>query len=228
MIKESLKKIPLVKKIYVKMYKRLNGEIPFTKSNKYWERRYKKGGDSGAGSYNELAEFKGEVVNEFVTDNKIESVIEFGSGDGNQLKYFNFKSYTGFDVSITAVSICSKKYKSDPSKQFRLLKSYSNEMADLVLSLDVIYHLVEDEVYEDYMNRLFCASNKFVIIYSSNSDEHENNGVQPHVKHRNFTKWIDKNASNFKMIKHIPNKHPYDGNGFRTSYADFFIYRKDD
>lgn len=46
-------------------------------------------------------------------------------------------------------------------------------MADLSLSLDVIYHLVEDEVFETYINTLFKSARRYVIIYSSNSDDNE-------------------------------------------------------
>lgn len=35
-------------------------------SKNYWENRYKSGGNSGAGSYSNLAEFKAEIINEFV------------------------------------------------------------------------------------------------------------------------------------------------------------------
>ena len=32
-------------------------------SKKYWENRYKKGGNSGTGSYSNLAEWKAEIIN---------------------------------------------------------------------------------------------------------------------------------------------------------------------
>ena len=35
-------------------------------------------------------------------------------------------------------------------------------------SLDVIYHLVEDEILKSYMTTLFGTARKLVIIYSSN------------------------------------------------------------
>ena len=35
-------------------------------SKKYWNNRYVKGGNSGAGSYNNLAQFKGDVINNFI------------------------------------------------------------------------------------------------------------------------------------------------------------------
>ena len=54
-------------------------------SSKYWEDRYKNGGNSGAGSYNTLAKFKASVINHFIENNKIQSLIDYGVGDGNQL-----------------------------------------------------------------------------------------------------------------------------------------------
>ena len=225
-MKKILKKIPVIGPLAARVYWRFRGVQPFTTSSTYWEERYSTGGDSGAGSYDRLAEFKAEIINRFVDENRIETVIEFGCGDGNQLNYFQFKSYTGYDVSKTAVSACSDMFGSDPSKQFRLMSEYQGEVADLTLSLDVIYHLIEEEVYLDYMEKLFSSSGKFIIVYSSNSGPEENPPVAPHMKHRRFTDWVESHAPEFKMIRHIPNKYPYDGDGTRTSFADFYIFQK--
>jgi cyclopropane fatty-acyl-phospholipid synthase-like methyltransferase len=145
-----------------------------------------------------LAEFKAYIINEFCKREDISTVIEFGCGDGNQLTYFDFPMYVGFDISIHAISMCKKRIAGN-KKEFKLMNEYSNEMVDLVLSLDVIYHLIEDDTYENYMSLLFNASNKFVIIYASNYDEfvYYPDGQISHVRHRKFTNWIEKNASNF-------------------------------
>lgn len=228
MIRKKIKKIPVIGELAVTTYKKLKGLPKFTTSDKYWEERYKKGYNSGTGSYNKLAEFKAEIINSFVEKNDISTVIEFGCGDGNQLKYFNFKSYIGYDVSKTVISLCRNLYKNDASKQFDLIENHSSETAELTLSLDVIYHLVEDETYFNYMKKVFGSSTKYTIVYSSDSDDHENNNIEPHVKHRNFTKWVKNNAPQFKLIQHIPNKYSYNGNGECSSYADFFIFQKQD
>jgi hypothetical protein len=220
-----VKKIPLIGNLLVKIYSRLCGVQDFKTSKTYWEERYKKGGNSGPGSYNNLAEFKGEIISEFASKNKIETTIEFGCGDGNQLRYFDLKNYIGFDVSESAIALCKNLYQSDSSKQFELLGAYNGEKADLTLSLDVIYHLIEDEVYLDYMEKLFSSSNKFVIVYSSDTDE--NIGVAAHVKHRKFSSWIHEHAAEFKLVGQIPNKYPFDGDGNRTSFADFYIFKKE-
>src|SRR5579859_8234848 len=60
-------------------------QLQFRGSSTYWEERYRAGGNSGAGSYGRLAEFKAEVLNGFVHSRGIRSVVEFGCGDGAQL-----------------------------------------------------------------------------------------------------------------------------------------------
>lgn len=225
-LRNKIKKIPIFGKVAIALNRILFPRVPFKNTAQYWEDRYQIGGNSGSGSYNNLAEFKGEIINAFVSENCINTIIEFGCGDGNQLKYFSFNSYIGFDISSSAIKLCSNIYKDDKSKQFISLANYKPVKADLTLSLDVIYHLVEDDIFHDYMSKLFDASNRYVIIYSSNSDLHENNGVGAHVHHRQFTAWINRERKNFKLIKHIPNKYPYDGNGDKTSFADFYIFEK--
>ncbi|GHU00812.1 hypothetical protein AGMMS49960_09720 [Betaproteobacteria bacterium] len=190
----------------------------FNNSSSYWERRYASGGNSGEGSYDKLAEFKAEVINAFVKSNDINSVIEFGCGDGNQLRYAEYPQYTGFDVSVTALDLCRNTFAEDPSKQFCLMSEFKDGgAADLCLSLDVIYHLVEDEVFQEYMQTLFGAAKRYVIVYSSND---ENIFGVSHVKHRNFSRWVEENCLGWNLLSHIPNRYR------SLSEADFFIYQR--
>ncbi|MGH8556773.1 MAG: methyltransferase domain-containing protein, partial [Methylococcales bacterium] len=192
-------------------------------SGPYWEQRYANGYNSGAGSYGRLAKFKADVINRFVSGHDVKSVIEFGCGDGNQLKLANYVQYLGFDVSETAVSSCREQFCSDETKSFRLMKEYADERADLALSLDVIYHLVENSIFEEYMATLFKASDQFVIIYSSDSDDNPRyQGI--HVRHRKFSNWIAANVPHWKLREHIPNKLPYRADDREGSFADFYIY----
>lgn len=191
----------------------------------YWQRRYAQGGNSGAGSYAHLAEFKAEVLNDFVQRHGVGSVIEFGSGDGNQLTLARYPHYVGVDVSRRAVEICTEKFAGDSTKRFVHLDDFRGEQAELALSLDVIFHLVEDGVYADYMARLFAAGTRFVGIYSSNKVD-----VQPaaHVHHRRFTDWVDANAGDWRLIEHVPNRFPDDGDHLSTSFAEFYFYERRD
>lgn len=191
----------------------------------YWEHRYAAGGHSGEGSYGKLAEFKAKTLNDFVHEHNIETVIEYGCGDGNQLKLFNFPHYTGFDISETAVSLCQEKFSGDTKKEFYLISEDKDLTADLTLSLDVIYHLVEDDIFENYMRRLFSSAKRFVIIYSDDGDKALNEAM-PHIKHRHFTQWVQDHIEGWKLIKKIPNKYPYKGNHQKGSFADFYIFEK--
>ncbi len=186
----------------------------FLGSGGYWEKRYLRGGNSGAGSYGVQAKFKAEMLNAFVVAHGINSVIEFGCGDGNQLKLANYPHYIGFDVSESAISLCRELFSSDPTKDFRLMKEYLGETADLALSLDVIYHLVEDNVFEEYMTILFNAAQRYVIVYSSNTDSQP--WLQkPHVKHRKFTMWVSSKMPQWQQV------------GFQEGhFADFYIFTK--
>lgn len=197
---------------------------PFPGTAAYWERRYAGGGTSGAGSYGKFAEFKARIINGFIARHRIESVIEFGCGDGNQLKLAGYPRYLGLDISESAVARCRGEFSGDRSKVFKLSSEYCGEKADLALSLDVIYHLVEEAVFQDYMRTLFGASNRYVIIYSSNSDDNRRyDGT--HMRQRKFTEWVAVNMPGWRLIEHIPNEYPYEPETSGGSIADFFIYQ---
>ena len=206
-----------------KIISEITPDKPFENSAAYWENRYRTGGRSGSGSFKELAEYKAEIINGFVKKN-IQSVIEYGCGDGNQLGYGRYKSYIGFDVSPEAISICKKKFKNDKSKSFKKNSDYAGELADLALSMDVIYHLVEDDVFHSYMKRLFDSSNKHVLIYSSDFETHRD--TMDHVRHRNFTRFIEESFPEWKLSTKIDNKFPFKGDVSSGSHSDFFIYKK--
>jgi len=218
-MKGAVSRIPVIGSIYTHLYRVVRR---FPGSEEFWIRRYNAGGTSGAGSYHKLAAFKAEIINDFVERNNIISVIEFGCGDGNQLKLAEYQSYIGFDISQKALSICKYIFHDDKTKIFKLMNEYNGETADLALSLDVIYHLVEDSVYHSYMERLFNASEQFVIIYSSNYEKKQ----QYHEKHRQFSKWVETNRPHWKLIQHIPNRFPYDSSNQEGSLCDFYIYVK--
>lgn len=197
----------------------------FTHSQEYWEQRYASGGHSGAGSYKKFAQFKADTLNRFVSEHGIRTVIEFGCGDGNQLLLAQYPQYLGIDVSPTAIGLCRRLFEADNTKTFRLLADYSGESAELALSLDVIYHLVEDAVFADYMHTLFGAAQRYVIVYASNFDDPEQQ-AGPHVRHRQFTDWVASHCPHWQLIQHIPNKYPYQGNYRKGSFADFYVFRK--
>jgi SAM-dependent methyltransferase len=160
-------------------------------SLRYWERRYREGGNSGDGSTGRLAEFKAGVLNDFVAANQVQSVVEFGCGDGGQLSLARYPKYLGLDVSAEAVLACARRFAADPAKSFlrydpRAWRDSAGWLrADAALSLDVLYHLVEDDLYRLHLEHLFAAALRWVVVYSSDTDEAP---PAPHVRPRRFTR----------------------------------------
>lgn len=200
-----------------------NSSEPAFDSAQYWRNRYRAGGNSGAGSYGRLAEFKAATINGFVREQGISSLIEFGCGDGAQLELADYPAYVGFDVADESVELCRSKFAQDSTKQFRSATAWSYERAHLALSLDVIYHLVEDDVFHDYMRKLFFSAERYVIVYSSN---HDGGHIAAHVRHRKFTEWVGIYHADFSLIRYVPNRWPLVDDGQTQSFADFYIFER--
>lgn len=197
-------------------------------SKDYWENRYKQEGNSGSGSYNHLALFKAEILNQVFSENDINRVIEFGCGDGNQLSLLGCKNYIGLDVSIAAIQKCKEKFSDDLTKSFFLydhrcfVDNQKIFKQDCAISLDVLYHLVEKEVYYSYLKNLFASADKLVVIYAADINIEQKTS---HELYREFTKDIKEEIAGWKLRSVIKNKYPaknYEDQ--EGSLADFFIY----
>lgn len=195
----------------------------FDGSAEYWDERYRLGGNSGAGSHGAVARFKADFMNRFVADNNVETVLELGCGDGAQLSLATYPNYIGLDVSKTIVAKCAESFSDDHSKLFITYQPSDAGIiskffaADIALSQDVIYHLVEDDVYEAYMALMFSVSRRFVIFFSSDKDEKTR---WPHVRHRQFTKYTESNFPRFSLTHVEKNPHQ------NESFADFYVYER--
>jgi SAM-dependent methyltransferase len=217
-IKELVRPLPGARRISL-----LRQRLAFTGSAQYWEQSYAQGATSGAGSYGILGESKSQFLNDLVRERAVHSVIEFGCGDGNQLAMAEYPGYIGLDVSRTAIGLCQQRYANDPSKSFFLYDGscFTDRAgiftADLALSLDVVYHLTEDTVFETYLRHLFAAGERLVVIYSTNM---QTSTIAPHVRHRRFTPWVEANCPGWRLtgVTRGPN----------TEYAraDFFVYER--
>lgn len=219
----------MIARIFRKIRRIVSGQqkvLIFFSSSQYWDDRYNVGGNSGAGSYGRLAQFKANVLNDFVLKHRIKSVVEYGCGDGAQLELAIYPEYTGFDVSPKAVTMCRKKFFDRPNFQFfetNILLDKEGSF-DLAISLDVIYHLIEDDVFDAYMKRLFASSSNFVIIYSNNIEKKFD---ALHVRGRKFTLWCDKYAKDWTLYQSIENRYPYDPAApDDTSHSDFYIFKR--
>ncbi len=143
-----------------------------------------------------------------------------------------YPRYTGLDVSSAALDRCRKRFTGDDTKSFFLYEpqqftpSHIPFSAELALSLDVIYHLVEDDVFEQYLVHLFSAATRYVIIFSSDTDV-DPGYLAPHVKHRRFSQTIARRISSWQLVQTIPNEIARnDTKIVAGTAADFYIYGK--
>ena len=217
-LKDLIRPLPGARKFSL-----LRQRITFLGSMQYWEKNYARGGTSGGGSYGALAQSKADFLNSFVEAHNIRTVIEFGCGDGHQLSLAIYPMYIGLDVSRTAIDMCKRQFTNEPTKSFFL---YSGDCfvdhaglftADLAISLDVVYHLTEDWIFERYMSHIFRAARDYVIVYSTNMTMQD---TAPHVRHRTFSKWVDDNCPQWKLVKVAP------GTDSTSTRADFFVYER--
>ena len=194
---------------------------------KFWERHYRVGGKSGEGSYGRLAEFKADVMKHLLAEHDVESVIELGCGDGNQVGMIDYPRYAGFDVSPAAINRCRDRFSADPGKEFHVYVPGAplGATAEMAVSLDVVYHLIEDDLYDQYMRDLFAAADKMVVIYSS---DEERPSVWPEVRHRRFSGWVEQKAPTWELAERIGQRYPYVEGQPDTSWSDFFVYRVTD
>ena len=229
-LRRVIASIPVIGPLLRRLYRRavpVSPDLAFEQSTKYWNDRYSLGGNSGAGSYGRLAHFKADVLNEFVAEHGVRSVIEFGSGDGAQLELARYPQYTGIDVSQSAIDLCTRKFARDRTKRFHHSSYLDSEtiVADLGMSLDVIYHLVEDEIFDVYMSRLVTSAERYICIYSSN---YYGVAPEPHIRHRCFTDWLARRAPQWRLLRKIPNPYPADpARPQDTSWADFYFFERD-
>jgi len=134
------------------------------KSIDFWNQRYRTDLSSGEGSRGHLLKFKVDFINDFVEKNKVCSVLDFGHGDLFVARQLKVDDYAGIDIFTAPLG-----------SNLKLLNcrfdEYQGQVADLVICLDVLYHILEEE--QDYMKKsldnMIRKTNKHLIIYAQDS-----------------------------------------------------------
>lgn len=190
----------------------------------YWDTRYRSGGDSGAGSRGRLGKHKAEVINRLVRRYEVRSVIDFGCGDGMLLKLLELPRYLGLDIAPSIIDRLRKEFAKDSQKDFALYRPGRgyDAAAHMALSIDVIYHQVDDKLYDQYMRDLFLSALRLVLIYST--DKYREPCV--HERHRKFSDWIHAHRPDWERIGEIPPPYPLDPKDPDTSDCSFFLYSR--
>ena len=83
-----------------------------------------------------------------------------------------------------------------------------------------MFHLVEDDVFEQYMTTLFDSASRFVCVYSSNDERPD---IGRHVRNRRFLPWVEQNRAEWTMVEHVPNPHRGTVEG---AISDFWFFAR--
>ena len=173
-------------------------------SRAYWQARYADGGNSGGGSYGASAAFKANSLNRFIAEHRIDRMLELGSGDGNQAALLEVNAYLGLDISPDAVDIARLRNADLPGRDFRVYDPQLDVVVDasapLVVSMDVILHLIEPEVYDAYMRTLVACSTRYVGIYST-ATEQQPRLMLSHNRYRDHRPWLAEHHPTAREIR---------------------------
>ena len=213
-VRRLMRRNPYTRQLYTRLFDSIG----------YWESRYESGDWSGPGSYGEHAQFKADVINEFIRDHDVDTVVEFGCGDGNQVTLGEYPHYVGMDVADAAVDRCRERFADDETKRFEYYDPATFDRhdeldADLVLALEVVFHLVEDEVFEQTMRDIFETSDRYVIVFSSNYEDPA--PAEKHMRHRRFTDYVEREFPAFELVDFVENP-------FEDRISDFYVYERTD
>lgn len=154
----------------------------FNHSNQYWKNVYKWGGNSGRASRGDVAAAKADFVNAVCSKYGIDTVVEYGCGDGVTASLITAKRYIGFDISPHAIAYAQDRCRDSASHMFLNYDGLSkDEVFEIVnrnkasenilsISMDVIFHLIEDETFFRYMDYLCTSPSKLVAVFCSDED----------------------------------------------------------
>jgi SAM-dependent methyltransferase len=181
-------------------------------SKSFWENRYRNNGNSGLGSYGDESKFKSSYINDLIKKESIKTITDLGCGDGNQISLLSgFKKYYGYDFSDTALI---KAKNINKGAEYEFINNISDlPISDMSMSLDVTYHIIEDNLFDEYLSKLFMLGERYVLIYSMDVDGPQ---ISEHIKSRSFTKWVKENDIKYTLVDvtQYPKKLKANGVGF--------------
>jgi hypothetical protein len=130
----------------------------------YWEERYKRGGNSGAGSVGRYRRFKWLIINRYVPS--ISQVIDVGCGD---LKFWKGSlpiDYTGIDISKTIITKNKRLYPGSTFLNYPAEILIENLKAPVVFCLDLLFHIINESAFNSILNNLCIYSTEYIFIYT--------------------------------------------------------------
>lgn len=158
-----------------------------------WDERYKGGGFSGKGSRGEEAQWKLDLIFEWLTKTGASSIIDFGCGDGHLafriLERFPLIRYIGLDISATVIEAnklqALQKGLANRAtfKTFDISTPWQGEPADCAICMDVLFHIKQLTSFQQVEQNIHNAAGK-VALYSNLNETARDEAKAAHVFYR--------------------------------------------
>jgi len=166
----------------------------------YWNERFKLRKNVGWGSHPKSNWYKQkkDAVRRVLDKDNVLKVLDICCGDCKfiaELPQFQNNSieYVGIEPTKSIYNQITKEF---PDKTFlnitipELIKTTMNEEFDLIICYDMLFHLVDDKLYDDFIKWMFNRKTKFVIVSYSDVPEKIQKSEAGHYIPRNFYKNI--------------------------------------
>lgn len=197
----------------------------------YWEPWYQREEiGSGDGSRGILLEYKANSLNAIYEKYHVGNVFDFGCGDGYLVSKLNCKTYYGVDISETSVKLCNERVNK-PNFYFEkghfyeqtidvVAYNYTSKFKvspDIVTCIDVLYHIIDEAVFNKTVENIFSIGAKVVVLYTI-PDEKALDKYIAGMYPRTMAPILSKVAKDYTMVERKKIQ--------LGSNADFFIYLK--
>jgi 2-polyprenyl-3-methyl-5-hydroxy-6-metoxy-1,4-benzoquinol methylase len=127
----------------------------------YWEKRYSRGGTSGAGSVGKTREWKWKVIDGVV--GPLDSVVDVSCGDLSFWENRDCEKYVGIDISETVISLDRVRR---PSWTFVCAPAENKQdvKGKTVFCMDVLFHIMDDDKYDRILSNLVSYSTHWIVV----------------------------------------------------------------
>lgn len=140
--------------------------MAFDWEREYWNKRYRDFDprSSGAGSYGEAMNRKVDALTALPD---VQSITEIGCGDFNFGRHLMDRlpsaTYLGFDVSDEIIKRNGRWYEL-PRIHFQHALDVSFVKTDLLLCVDVLFHVIDDSAYQQLLAALYQSQWQYLAV----------------------------------------------------------------
>jgi len=146
------------------------------------------------------------MLNKFLKDNSIKSVLDIGCGDWQFSQYINWNGidYNGVDIVQSVIDTNNERFAKENINFFQI-DPLTNELPgnfDLVIIKDVLQHW-SNETIVDFMDNLITQGHKNILIINtawSHFTNNKNKGEKRCIKNRYHYAKLD--ANDFPLNKY--------------------------